>query len=148
MIEVRSDWRTQMDLMQRQMDRLLDHMAGSKPPRVRFSPLVWEPAIDVYETEKAVVVVVELAGVTEADFGVTVDRDVFTIRGFRNRAAAPAGKRAYHQMEIASGSFRRSIRLPAIIDAENVKATYGEGLVEVVLPKPRAKPARKIRVQG
>jgi HSP20 family protein len=148
MLNVRSDWRTQMDLVQQQMDRLLDHISGSKPPRVRFSPLVWEPSIDVYETEEAVVVVVELAGVTEADFGITVDRGAFTIQGFRNRAPSLSGKRAYHQMEIASGSFRRCIRLPAIIDADKVKATYGDGIVEVVLPKPRAKPARKIRIQS
>ena len=148
MLNVRSDWRTQMDVMQRQMDRLLDHISGSKPPRVRFSPLVWEPAIDVYETEQAVVVVVELAGVTEADFGITVDGGVFTIQGYRNRAPSISGKRAYHQMEIASGSFRRSIRLPGIVDADKVKATYGDGIVEVVLPKRRAKPARRIRVQG
>jgi len=148
MLNVRSDWRTQMDMMQRQMDRVLDHISGSKPPRVRFSPLVWEPAIDVYETGEAVVVIVELAGVTESDFAITVDRDVFTIQGFRNRAPSLSGKRAYHQMEIASGSFRRSVKLPAMIDAENVRATYGDGLVEVVLPKPRAKPSRKIRIQS
>lgn len=148
MLNVRSDWRTQMNLMQQQMDRLLDHISGSKPPRVRFSPLVWEPAIDVYETDEDVVVVVELAGVKESDFGITVDREVFTIQGFRNRAPSLSGKRAYHQMEIAGGSFRRSIRLPGIIDAENVKATYGDGLVEVVLPKPRPKPTRKIRIQS
>jgi HSP20 family protein len=148
MIEVRSDWRTQMDLMQRQMDRLLDHISGSKPPRVRFSPLVWEPAIDVYETDEAVIVVVELAGVSESDFGITVDRDVFTIQGFRKRAPSLSGKRAYHQIEIAGGSFRRSIKLPAMIDGEKVKATYGDGLVEVVLPKPPVKPTRKIRIQS
>ena len=148
MLNVRSDWRTQMDVMQRQMDRLLDHMSGSKPPRVRFSPPAWEPAIDVYETEEAVVVVVELAGVTEADFGLTVDRDLFTIQGSRKRAPSHSGKRVYHQMEIASGRFRRSIRLPAIIDPEKVTASYGEGIVEVVLPKTLAKPPRKIRIQS
>ena len=148
MLNVRSDWRTQMDLMQRQMDRLLDHMSGSKPPRVRFSPPAWEPAIDVYETEEAVVVVVELAGVTEADFGLTIDGGVFTIQGYRNRAPSHGGKRAYHQVEIASGRFSRSIRLPAIIDAEKVTASYGEGIVEVVLPKTLAKPPRKIRIQS
>jgi HSP20 family protein len=148
MLHARSDWRTQMDLMQGQMDRLLDHISGSKPPRVRFSPVVWEPAIDVYETEREVVVIVDLAGVKESDFGLLVDRDTFTIQGFRHRTCPVAGQRAYHRVEIASGHFRRSVALPALVDAARVKATYGDGLVEVVLPKANIKRTHRIRVQS
>ncbi len=143
----RRDWLTQMELMQREMDRLLDHFAGSKPPQVRYAPSVWEPAIDVYETEDSLVVIAELAGVKESDIELVVDRDTFTIRGSRSKAIRAGEKRAYHRMEIASGFFSRSIKLPMAIEIESVKATYAGGLVEVVLPKAVVRRTQRLRIQ-
>jgi len=124
-------------MMQREMDRLLDHLAGSKPPQVRFSPSAWEPAIDVYETDEQVVVTVELAGVRQSDMEIMVADGIFTIRGERKKTLRASGKRAYHRMEITSGPFERSITLPAAVDTRNSKATYEDGLVEVILPKAK-----------
>ncbi len=144
MVQFRGDWYNQMDLIQQEMNRLLDHFAGSKPPQVRFSPLVWEPSVDVYETRDKIVVVVELAGVKESDIRMTVDRDVFTLEGVRAKASGSAEKRAYHRMEIAGGHFRKSIRLPVAVDTRSIRASYENGLVEIVLPK--AKTRRSYRV--
>jgi HSP20 family protein len=148
MVQFRRDWLTQLELMQHEMNRLLDHIAGSKPPMVRFSPCAWEPAIDVYETADAVVVAVELAGVKESDMQIVVDRDTFTIRGERRTAAGAGGKRAYHQMEIVSGPFGRSINLPAAVDAASSTASFVDGMVEVVLPKAKKRGTLRIKVQG
>ena len=135
MVQFRRDWIAHMEMMQQEMNRLLDHLAGSKPPMVRFSPSAWEPAIDVYETDDEVVVTVELAGVKESDMEILVDRDTFIIRGGRRKALRTSGKRAYHQMEITSGPFEKSVTLPVTVDTTNIKASYEGGLVEVLLPK-------------
>ena len=137
MVQFRRDWLTQIDLVQREMDRLLDHIAGSKPPQVRFSPSAWEPAIDVYETDEQVVVTVELAGVKESDMEIMVADNVFTICGERKKTLPASVKRAYYRMEITSGPFRRSITLPAAVDISSSKASYEDGLVEVILPKAK-----------
>ena len=135
MVQLRSDWRTQIDIMQQEMQRLLNHLAGSKPPQIRFSPAGWEPAIDVYETDDEIVVIVELAGVKESDIEILVDRDRFTIRGERRKAVVTSVRRMYYQIEIMSGPFARSIALPVTVDTTESKAYYADGLVEVVLPK-------------
>ena len=114
---------------------MLNHLAGSKPPQIRFSPAGWEPAIDVYETDDEIVVIVELAGVKESDIEILVDRDKFTIRGERRKAVVTSVKRTYYQIEIISGPFARSIALPVAVDTTESKAYYADGLVEVVLPK-------------
>jgi len=145
MIQFRQDWISNIDMMQREMSRLLDHFAGTKPPAVRFSPTAWEPAIDLYETDNELVVTVELAGVKETDFQVLVDRSTFTIRGER-RKVLPGGRRGtYHQIEIASGPFERSVTLPVAVDAANATASYEDGLVKVTLPKVRE--MRTVRVE-
>ena len=134
MVEFRRDWIFQIDFVQREMERLLDHFAGAKPPSVKFSPRVWEPAIDVCETQDKVIVVVELAGVAEQDIEITVNRDRFLIHGERKRSSY-GERQTYYQMEIPSGPFEREVLLPAPVDPEGGEASYKDGLLEVVLPK-------------
>ena len=147
MVQLRSDWRTQIDIMQQEMQRLLNHLAGSKPPQIRFSPAGWEPAIDVYETDDEIVVIVELAGVKESDIEILVDRDRFTIRGERRKAVVTSVRRMYYQMEIMSGPFARSIALPVAVDTTESKAYYADGLVEVVLPKAGKGKTHKVDIR-
>jgi HSP20 family protein len=147
MVQFRRDWLTRMDMMQREMDRLLDHLAGSKPPQVKFSPSAWQPAIDVYEMENEIVVAVELAGVKENDWEIVIDRNTFTIRGER-KATLPQGCRgAYHRMEIASGPFVRTIALPVAVDAAHSRAGSSDGLLQVILPKASRGGSTKIRIK-
>jgi HSP20 family protein len=135
-----------MDTMQREMERLLEHFASSKPPVIQFSPRVWEPAIDVYETDEEVVVVVELAGVKEEDIEVAVDSNTFIIRGERG-AASPGKRRIYHRIELASGPFERGIILPAAVEPEQTEVSYQDGLVKVVLPKVSEERVHKIKIK-
>ena len=147
MVQFRRDWFSQMDYLQQEMNRLLDHFAGSKPPQVRFSPLVWEPAVDAYETKDGFVVIVELAGVRESDIRLSVERDVFTIEGVRTKAGGAGEKRAYHCMEITSGHFRKSMKLPGAVDIDKIAASYEDGLVKIILPKTKTGRTFKVNIK-
>lgn len=142
------DWLTHVGAMQLEMGQLLDHFAGRKPPMVRFSPMVWEPAIDLYETDSSFVVTVELAGVKESDLRIVVASDTFTIQGERKRDLEPGRKCVYHQMEIASGPFRRTIKLPGTVDTTKAKASFENGLIVVVLPKSKTRRTQTFIIRG
>ena len=105
----------------------------------------WQPALDVFETEKAIVVRVELAGVHGGDVRVTVDEDWLRIRGER-RPPADSDVQRLHRMEIAFGPFERSIRLSIPFEREQVAAHLEEGFLVVVVPK-RVPVKRRIDVQ-
>jgi len=147
MIQFRQDWINEVNMMRQEMGRLLDHFASAKPPMVKFSPIVWAPAIDLYETDDELVVTAEIAGVRESDLQMTIDRDIFTIRGERQKILPASKTGVYHQMEISSGPFERSIALPEAVDAQNARATYENGLVEVVLPKVKKKQTIRVGVK-
>ncbi len=99
----------------------------------------WQPAFDVFETEKAVVVRVELAGVRSADLKVTVDGEWLRIRGERRPPPASEAQRL-HRMEIAFGPFERSVQVTVPFDRDQVSANLEEGFLSVVLPKrPRGR---------
>jgi len=99
---------------------------------------VWSPPTDVFETEEALIVRMEVAGVQQSDFYVTLDEQHLTINGARFDPATEP--RAYHQMEIHYGEFRTEVDLPVPVDENRIEAEYHDGFLRVTLPK--AKPHR------
>ncbi len=95
---------------------------------------MWRPPTDVYETEDAIVVRVEIAGMDESDFTIILDERSLLIRGVR---AEPAERRAFHRMEIRFGEFGTEVELPYAVATSQVEAVYGMGFLRVVLPKAR-----------
>jgi len=102
---------------------------------------VWSPPTDVYETEDEYVVRVEIAGMREDDFEVTVEENFLMISG--SRPDIPE-RRAYQQMEIRFGKFETVVGLPGPIDLEASRADYADGFLTVKMPK--AKPS-KIQIE-
>ncbi|MGQ9628015.1 MAG: Hsp20/alpha crystallin family protein [Anaerolineae bacterium] len=97
---------------------------------------LWRPPTDVYETDSYVIVKVEIAGMAEDDFNISLSNRTLTVSGFRRD---PADKLAYQQMEIAYGEFRTQVYLPWPIDEDNVEAIYKDGFLQVALPKASVK---------
>ena len=92
------------------------------------------PRVDVVQDDKEVRVSVELPGMDEKDFDISLSNDVLTIRGEKKAEKEEKGKN-YYRMERAYGAFERRIPLPAEVDADKAEATYQRGVLTVVLPK-------------
>lgn len=93
---------------------------------------IWRPATDVYETEETVVVRVEIAGMREEDFEISLSGRMLSIRGSRPDIQE---KRAYHQMEIFFGDFSTEVELPAPVLVDQVAAEYQQGFLRLVFMK-------------
>ena len=94
----------------------------------------WQPSADIYETEDAVVVRLELPGVASDEIRVNVDRDRVRVSGVRR---SPDGEsiRRLHQAEIAFGPFERSVQISTPFDRDRVTARLEDGFLEVSVPK-------------
>jgi len=147
MVELRRDWPEVVINIQREMGRLMDEVVSRKPPKVRFAPKTWQPAIDVYDTDSEVVVLVELAGVKESEIEVIVNNGVLTIRGER-KDIKQGIKRTYSQMEILWGPFERDIALSANMNVDQIEAFYEAGILEVILPKLGEEKARQVDIRA
>jgi len=106
----------------------------------------WQPDVDVFETERDVVVRVELAGVESGDVRVSVDNDVLRISGMR-AAHDASGVVRLHQMEIASGPFERRVRIPVAYQRDRVTAHLADGVLIVHVAK-RQPVSRKVEVES
>ena len=99
----------------------------------------WRPALEVYETEKALVIRAELAGINEDHLRVVLDRDTVTIHGKRLPEARGESdvpeQRSYHEMGMPYGPFRARVALPFLVLRDQVEANYEHGLLTIVLPR-------------
>jgi HSP20 family protein len=93
---------------------------------------VWRPPTDVYETGDSAVVRVEVAGLVEGDYEISLSGRVLVVSGERRD---PAEKLAYQQMEIRYGRFRTEVHLPWALDVTNHTATYENGFLMICLRK-------------
>lgn len=94
----------------------------------------WRPPTDVFETEDAILIKVEIAGMRETDFSIILNDRSILIQGIRQDQEA---KQAFHQMEIRNGEFRTEVTLHWPVEAEAVEAEYKNGFLKIILPKAR-----------
>ncbi|MBC7319269.1 Hsp20/alpha crystallin family protein [bacterium] len=99
-----------------------------------FGSYSWKPSVDVYETDKEIVVLVEIAGVNKEDIEVFIQGNIVTVRGNRKEPDINR-KEAYYQMEINYGTFERVIPLPTVVREEEAKASFQNGILKIVFPK-------------
>lgn len=144
-----------------EMDRLMERMFEGFMPRGWMRPWQWErpswsrlpapfegrmPTVDVVDRENEVVVRAEVPGVEKKDLDVSVAEDSITIKGSTRREEKEE-KGDYHRREIVSGSFARTVALPAVVDTARAKASFKDGVVELTLPKIEKARKRKVNIE-
>jgi len=128
---------------QRQLDRALGENAASADS----ASVSWIPHVDIREEAERFVVAADLPGVEGKDIEVTADKGVLTIRGER-RSEKKSATDGFESVERATGTFLRRFTLPESVDAEAIKATHNNGVLEVSIPKRPQEQPRRISVQA
>jgi HSP20 family protein len=115
---------------------------------------LWRPLTDVFESEGAYVIHVEISGLREKASGeienaqLFVKGDLIVLRGERTDDC-PHPKSHYHQMEIQYGPFEVAVRIPAPFDGDAIRTSYRSGFLEVVVPKAHGAehPSTRIKIK-
>ena len=103
------------------------------------------PAMDVYETNDAVMVETPLAGVKPEDVRVSVEKGVLTLQGESSKEHE-VDEKNYYRKEVRSGSFFRQVALPAPVKEDSVTAEFEDGVLKIMCPKAGPTEAKKIEV--
>ncbi|MFC1657742.1 Hsp20/alpha crystallin family protein [Candidatus Moduliflexota bacterium] len=106
----------------------------------------WEPAVDVYETEKNFVLKAELPEVKEEDVHVNVEGNILTLTGERNREEE-IKEDHYHRTERFYGSFTRTFAIPDTVNRDGIKATFKGGVMKLTLPKREEVKPKEIKIE-
>jgi len=103
------------------------------------------PNVDMVECDGEILVKAELPGVDKKDLDVSMTKNAVTIiANTKNEEVQKEGD--YYRSEITKGSFLRTLRLPADVDEDHVKAKFKDGVLELTLSKVDKADRRKIKV--
>jgi HSP20 family protein len=109
--------------------------------------LKWMPKIDVVEKDGALVTRVDLPGMNKEDVSVEVNDGCLTLSGERKRESEEKKDDVVVRSEREYGSFYRSVPLPEGIKAEDIKASFTDGVLEVRVPLPPRQEAKATRIK-
>ena len=101
--------------------------------------------VDVYQDKNNVIIKSTVAGVEPEDIDISIDNDMITIRGSREKDRTVKEDDYFYQ-ECYWGSFSRSIILPVEDDADKVDAAMKNGILTITLPKAKKK-EKEIKVK-
>lgn len=104
------------------------------------------PAVDIYETEDSIVVKAELPGVDKNDVKIEVKDGVLTLKG-EKKVEKEVKEENFHRIERAYGSFQRSFTLPQNVDKDKIKATFKNGVLEIVIAKKEESKPKEIKIE-
>jgi HSP20 family protein len=140
-------WEPFRDLMamQDRMTRLIDETLSRiwKEEVVRG---VWSPPVDILERGDELVLKVDLPEVSQSEIDIRVEGSTLIIQGER-RLIKDAPEENYIQIERPYGTFRRTFNIPRMIEQEEIKASYKDGVLRIVLPRKQETQPKQIVVE-
>ncbi|MEK7478020.1 MAG: Hsp20/alpha crystallin family protein [Patescibacteria group bacterium] len=110
-------------------------------------PEVGELTVDVYQTPGEIIIQAMVAGVKPEDLSITINREMITVKGTRERPAEAREEDYIHQ-ELYWGAFSRTVILPCEVETEESEAIERHGLLTLRLPKIDKEKIQKIRVKS
>lgn len=124
--------------LQKEINRLFEDFFGEPfgmtPWQESRYTNMFNPKVNLSETDKEIEVTAELPGMDEKDIQVTVGDGVLTLSGEKSESKQEKNSQ-YHRVERRFGSFRREIPLPTEVEPDKVEAVFQKGVLTITLPK-------------
>jgi HSP20 family protein len=135
-----------MDKLRRDMDRICTRVCDEFGIPLFLETAAELPSIDVSETEDSIILRAEVPDINPEDLDISITDDTLRIRGERKEKRVEE-KGGVQRTERRYGSFSRTLQLPCRVDADDVKATYSEGILNIVMPKYKPEQAKEIKIK-
>lgn len=140
-------WRKhEFDRMRREMDQLFNRFRREFGVSRSLLETGEALAMNLSTTENEVMLRTELPGINPRDIDISVTDDALTLRAQSREDTVEKGEN-FERTTKSSKSISRTIALPCRIVSDQVKATYKDGVLEIVLPKCKPAPARGVNIE-
>ena len=133
-------------------DRMFDEIVGKSFPEINqqvgvnpFSNTAY-PKVNVYEYDDKIGVIAEIPGLDKKDLSVEVEDGVLTISGDKHGLFDDKGAKVIRR-ELKHSSFKRSFELGELLDGDNIKASFKDGLLSIEIPKAEPELPKKTSVK-
>jgi len=133
-----------LSTLQDKINRIFTEHPGRDVEHV--SDRAWAPVVDIMETTSDLIVRAELPGIGRENIDIEVTTESLSIRG--ERTFDVESKDQYLRVERPYGPFARTFSIGVPVQADKVKASYRDGVLEVVVPKAEEVKPKKIQVNA
>jgi HSP20 family protein len=131
--------------LQSRMSRLFENTISQQMREESIAQTTWTPAVDIYETNKEIVLKAELPDMNQKDINLSVESNMLVLEGERKLKEETKNEN-YYLLERSYGRFKRSFTLPSSIDEDRINAEYNRGVLKVILPKKEVTKAKQISI--
>ncbi len=138
---VRWDPLRDVSSLQTELSRLMNGLFEGDGRQVQ----AWVPTLDVWETEDSVTYAFDLPGVAHDEIAIEVEDGVLTVSATRERSSEVDTER-FHRLERRTGTFSRAVGLPQGVTEDEITASYTDGVLKIVVPKPEQQKPKRIAI--
>lgn len=143
-------WRPFRDLVsiQDEVNRLYNDFFGRVPSRFEgdWNASEWSPSVDISETKDDIVIKAEIPGLEKENIKISLQDNILTLKGEKKQEKEEKDTNFY-RMERCYGSFTRSFNLPTTVQADKIKASYKDGILNITLPKAEEVKPKQIPIE-
>jgi len=115
-----------------------------KKPESTIPSRTFLPTTDIFETDKALTVILEMPGVDKEKVDVNVENDILTIEGRIDYSKYEGLQPVYTEYNV--GHYVRSFQISSKLEQDKISAELKDGVMTLVLPKAEKAKPRKIKV--
>ena len=143
-------WEPFRDLMamQERMSRLFDETLSRVWREEEGQRRVWSPPVDILERKNDLLLKLDVSEINQDEIDIKVEEDTLIVQGERKVLKRAEGDETFLQVERPYGPFYRSFTVPKGIDQREIKASYKDGVLLIVLPKKKETPPKQISVEA
>ena len=141
----------EMETIQQRMADMFDRFPGFFGPwdreRSVWGTDTWAPALESHMSNGNIVVKADLPGIDPKEVSISVTGNQLKIEGERKQEEKKE-ETDYTYQEVRYGKFSRMMTLPDGVDAEQIKANYKDGVLEITMPTPKQMTSKKVEIEA
>lgn len=139
-------WKQQeIDKLRRDMDQLFRRFRKEFGIPRTLIEVAESFSMDLSETENTLTIKTKLPGIKPDDIEISVTEDTLTLKGQTGENKIETGE-GYRRVEKRSRTISRTVSLPCRVLTDDVKATFENEVLQIVLPKCKPKEARGVKI--
>ena len=140
-------WKNQeINRLKKDMDRLLNRFRDDFCSPLLLKVFREEPYLELTETQDDLLLKAEIPDLKPKDLDITISDDLLTIKAEVKEESFSQGE-GFRERTQSCSYFSRTVQLPCKVHVDEIRASYQDGILNIVMPKCKPETAREIKIK-
>jgi len=144
-MEEKKDFEIEISKLKNKLNQIFDNYSNKMEQPEPLDEIQWVPDMDVLENKDEILIKVDIPGMKPDDIELSISENRLQIKGEREIKPEREDEN-YHFMERGHGKFLRRVNLPVLVNNDNIKASYKDGVLTIRLSKLNKEKIGKVNI--